>query len=122
DGAPRATASYQTTERLVLTVAVPARSRSAARTLRVELLGPDKTVIDKATRKLPARSATSQRFEFPTPKVAKDQITVRTRLDKKQAEVPLNKILLARAHETSLTASANYFPGSMASLRCAVQG
>jgi hypothetical protein len=122
DSAPRATAGYQTTERLVLTVAVPAGGRSAARTLRVELLGPDKTVIDKAARKLPARSASSQRFEFPTPKVGKDQITVRTRLGKKQAEVALNKILLARAHETSLTASASYFPGSTASLRCAVQG
>jgi hypothetical protein len=119
--AAKATAGYQTTERLVLEVAVP--PAEAGQTLLVELVGPDKKVIDKASRKVaPGRTETSQRFEFTTPKVVKGKVSVRTSVGGRSTEVALHRILLAKAHETSLTGSATLFAGSRAALRCSVRG
>jgi hypothetical protein len=121
---PEVTAGFQTTERLALTVTLPAVEKGNIRgTLVVELLDPDGKILDDARKDVELTDeATSQRFEFPAPKAAADKVTVRCRLDKQEHQVALKKILLVKAHETSLTAGKEFFAGSAAGLRCEVHG
>ncbi len=122
---PKATAGFQTTERLTLTVTLPAVSGDVARgVLKVELLDPDgKVLAEKEQDAQPAGEDVSHRFEFPPTKVAADKITVRCRFaDQKPVAVPLSGILLAKAHETALSAGQEFFAGSQAALRCDVHG
>jgi hypothetical protein len=122
--APEVTAGFQTTERLTLTVHLPALDKGRQRgTLVVELIGPEDKILDDASKEVElTEAATSQRFEFAAPKVAADKVTIRCRFDKKEHKVELQKILLVKAHETSLTAGKEFFAGSAAGLRCEVHG
>jgi 5-hydroxyisourate hydrolase-like protein (transthyretin family) len=122
--APEVTAGFQTTERLTLTVHLPALDKDRQRgTLVVELIGPEGTILDDTRKDVElTEQATSQRFEFAAPKLAADKVTIRCRLDKKEHQVELKKILLVKAHETSLTVGKEFFAGSTAGLRCEVHG
>jgi hypothetical protein len=122
---PRPTAGFQTTERLALTVTLAGVEGAAPRgTLKVELLDAGgKVLADKEQEAQPAAEVTSHRFEFAPTGVAADKITVRCRFDgQKPVEVPLAGILLAKAHETALSAGQEFFAGSQAALRCEVHG
>jgi hypothetical protein len=121
-GAPKATAGYQTTEQLVLAIDLPAHKEGKRPALSVELLGPDGKVIDKQSPTLPGHEATSLRVVFKRPRVQADQITARLSSADKSVQVPLRKILLQRAHETTLSTSTEFFAGSEAAIRCAVRG
>ena len=121
---PEVTAGFQTTERLTLTVNLPALDKGRQRgTLVVELIDPEGKILDDARKDVErTEEATSQRFEFAAPKLAADKVTIRCRLDKQEHQVELKKILLVKAHETSLTAGKEFFAGSTAGLRCEVHG
>jgi hypothetical protein len=122
---PKATAGFQTTERLTLTVTLPAVSGNGAKgNLKVELLDPDgKVLAEKEQDAQPAGDDTSYRFEFLPTKVAADKITVRCCFaDQKPVTVPLAGILLAKAHETALSTGQEFFAGSRAALRCDIHG
>jgi hypothetical protein len=121
---PEVSAGFQTTDRLVLTVALPAIEKGGGRgTLVVELIGPDGKVLDDSQKNVElTQEPSSQRFEFKAPKLEADRLTVRCRLDKQERKVELKKILLVKAHETSLSAGKEFFTGSVAALRCEVHG
>jgi hypothetical protein len=124
DPSPQATAGFQTTEKLVLTVQMPAvEGAQAAHKLTVELLDTDSKVLDSSEREVrPEAEATSHRFEFAAPRGSADKITVRCRFASQTVEVPLGKILLAKAHETALSTGQEFFAGSTAAIRCEVHG
>ncbi|HTU23237.1 MAG TPA: hypothetical protein VMG10_34705, partial [Gemmataceae bacterium] len=119
---PEVAAGFQTNERLTLTVNLPALEKGSRRdTLIVELIDPDGKILDDARKDVElTEEATSQRFELAAPKLAADKVTIRCRLDKQEHKVELKKILLVKAHETSLTAGKEFFAGSTAGLRCTV--
>jgi hypothetical protein len=122
---PKATAGFQTTEHLTLTVTLPGVSGTApSGILKVELLDPDgKVLAEKEQDAQPAGDDTSYRFEFLPTKVAADKITVRCSFaGQKPVAVPLSAILLAKAHETALSAGLEFFAGSRAALRCDIHG
>jgi hypothetical protein len=120
--APKATAGYQTTEQLVLAVDLPALKDGKRPALTVELLGPDGKVVDKQSPALPGPEAASLRVAFKRPGLRADQLTAQITSAGKSVRVALNKILLSRAHETTLSTSTEFFAGSDAALRCAVRG
>ncbi len=118
------TAGFQTTERLLLTVNLPAHDKGGSRgPLIVELVDPDGKVLDSARNDTVGNQETrTYRFEFAQPKLAADCVMVRCRLKEQQHEVELKKILLVKAHETSLSVGKEFFAGSAAELRCEVHG
>jgi hypothetical protein len=118
--APAATLAHQTTERLTVSVTVPASGK--ARTLAVELLDAGGRVVGTAEHTFRAGATTRARVLFGRLAAKPEQLTVRCRLDGRTSEVGLAKILLARAHETALSTSAEFFAGSTAELACKVQG
>jgi 5-hydroxyisourate hydrolase-like protein (transthyretin family) len=79
-------------------------------------------VIDDESRTLRAGAEETQTFRFRRPNLTPEKITVRVKTGKREHAVALNKILLVRAHETTLTASTELFAGSNAALRCSVRG
>jgi hypothetical protein len=116
----KATAGFQTTEKLLLAVQVP--SGGAADTLAVALVGPDGKVIAEESREVkPAAAGTSLHVELRV-KGAPAGAVVRTLFAGKKSEVPLARILLQKAHETTLTGPVALFAGSQSALRCSVRG
>ncbi len=117
-------AGYQSSKKLILDVRVPpSMLRSATKTLKVELVGPNRNVINVVLRKItPGASESSHRFEFATPKMAKQNITVRATLGTRRTEAALSDIMLVKAHETHLTGPSVLFSGSQSSIRCSVRG
>jgi hypothetical protein len=124
DPAPRATAAFQTTDHLVLTVALPSAREAPGRgTLAVVLLGPDGKVLARKERAARLGKVPSlHRFQLDALKVPAETVTVRCVHGTRQAEVPLRAILLVKAHETVVSASTDLFAGSTAALRCEVRG
>src|SRR6266446_3998462 len=106
-------AGFQTTEKLVVTVNLPAQQKKLSGTLRVELVGPDDKVLPEAERDVkPDDAATTQRFEFATPKTPADKVKLRCQFGKeKPVEVPLNQVLLVKAHETTLASGKEFYAG-----------
>ena len=51
-----------------------------------------------------------------------DQVTLVCKFGKEKIESPLAKVLLVKAHETTLSSGQEFFAGSKASLRCEVHG
>ncbi len=119
---PTATAGFQTTEQVVLAIDLPALQKGKRPELTVELLGPDGKVIDTQTPELPGREAASLRVAFKRPKVRADRLTARLTSGGRSVEVSLGKILLSKAHETTLSTSTDFFAGSQAAMRCSVRG
>ncbi len=122
--APEVTAGFQSTERLLLTVNLPAHDKGGSRgPLIVELVDPDGKVLDSARKDAVGNQETKiYRFEFAQPKLTADRVMVRCRLKEQEHEVELKKILLVKAHETSLSVGKEFFAGSAAELRCEVHG
>ncbi len=122
--APQPTAGFQTTERLVLTVTVPATPGGRTRgPLKVEIVDRKGQVVGEAEREVETGAeALTERFELAPPKGPADGLTVRCRFGKESAEVPMSKVLLAKAHETALSSGQEFFAGSPAVLRCEVHG
>ncbi|MFO0844738.1 MAG: MG2 domain-containing protein [Gemmataceae bacterium] len=116
----KATAAYQTTERLNVTLDVPASTK--ARVLTVELVDNHGKSLSLLGPVLPAGGATQTTVTFAKVKAKPADLTVRAKLDGPPTETPLDKILLVRAHETAVTASAEFFAGSEAELLCKVHG
>jgi hypothetical protein len=122
--AAQAAAGFQTTEKLVLTINLPALPEGQrAADLVVELLDPDGKVMHDHSRAVQLTTQpASERVEFRPAKLAADKVTVRCRLDKEKVEVPLAKILLVKAHETALSTGQEFHAGSKAALRCEIHG
>jgi 5-hydroxyisourate hydrolase-like protein (transthyretin family) len=122
--APEVTAGFQTTDRLILTVNLPALDKAGSQgPLIVELVGPDGKVLDSARKDVKeAQETRNYRVEFAGPKLASNRVKVRCRLNDREHEVELKKILLVKAHETSLSVGKEFFAGSTAGLRCEVHG
>jgi 5-hydroxyisourate hydrolase-like protein (transthyretin family) len=122
--APEVTAGFQTTERLILTVNLPASGRGSSRgPLIVELVDPEGKVLGNVRKDVErTNEARSYRVEFTQPKLAADRVMVRCRLNEQEHEVELKRILLVKAHETSLSVGKEFFTGSAAGLRCEVHG
>src|SRR5262249_26497274 len=127
-GEPRleSPAGLQTTGKKLLVAVTLVNTDTSGRLkgdLIAELLGPGDKVVDRLEKAVDQRDkADAYRFEFPSPKLPLDQFKVRYTLGKQQLEKPLGKILLAKAHETALTAGQEFHAGSKASLRCEVHG
>jgi hypothetical protein len=119
---PTATAGFQTTEQLVLAIDLPALDARTRPALTVELLDPDGKVVASQTPELPGCEAASLRVVFKRPKLRADRLTVRLTSGRKSIEVSLGKILLSKAHETTLSTSTDFFAGSQAGMRCSVRG
>lgn len=121
---PQNVAGFQSPEKLVITVGLANPDRRALRgTLRVELLGPDKKPLAQAEKAVTQNEpAESYRFEFPAPAQPPDRLTLRYHFGDRHEEVPLAKVLVVKAHETTLTASQEFHVGSTAALRCEVHG
>ncbi len=118
-------AGLQTSGKKLL-VSVTLLNRDAGRLegkLVAELLGPQDKVVDHLEKTVDQRDkAEAYRFEFPTPKLPLDQLTLRYTFGKQKLEKKLGAILLKKAHETVLTAGQEFHAGSKASLRCEVRG
>jgi hypothetical protein len=91
--------------------------------LQLTLLGPDGEVLLEDKRQVKQTElAASYRFDLKHPELPTEQLRIRCRFDKEQFEVPVSEVLVAKAHETSLTAGQDFHSGSIASLRCGVHG
>ena len=118
---PQAAVGYQTTDKLVLTVNLPAADKAPTEEkLRVELIGADGKLLDSGEQ--PAQPGDSKRFELLSPKAPADQITLRCSFGKDRMETPLAKVLLVKAHETALSGGQEFYAGAPAALRCEVHG
>jgi hypothetical protein len=62
------------------------------------------------------------RGELPAPKAAANTLMLVCRLPGRKLAVPVARVLLAKAHETALATSTDFYAGSSASLRCDVHG
>ena len=81
DAPPRATTGFQTTERLILNISVPAVPAPPRADLRVELVGPDKKVIVDALRQGQVQPRRHDRaLEFSPVTISSGSIIVRTSL------------------------------------------
>jgi hypothetical protein len=90
-----------------LQVAVALAKEPAQRlsgTLTVELVGPAGERVAEARQELrDAEPLTSLRFDLTPAPASTDKARLRVSFDGRQAEVPLAKVLLAKAHEMSLS-------------------
>ena len=118
---PGCAIGFQTTDKIVLTVNLPATAKtSTADRLRVELIDPDGKVIDSGEQQ--AQAGESKRFELLSPKTPADKVTLRCAFGKDRMETPLDKVLLVKAHETALSGGQEFYAGAPAALRCEVHG
>src|SRR5262249_35170315 len=62
------------------------------------------------------------RWEVAAPKAAASTLKLVCRLSDRKLEVPVARVLLAKAHETALSVSQDFYAGSSAALRCDVHG
>src|SRR5262245_37436323 len=119
-----AAAGFQTKDKLLVTLAVAnPEGKNLRGTLRVELVDRDGKPFASAKHNvIQDEAAASYRFEPPVPRLRTDQVTVRCYFEKQRFEVPLSEIMLAKEHETSVTASQEFYAGSIATIRCGVHG
>ncbi|MFO0877150.1 MAG: alpha-2-macroglobulin family protein [Gemmataceae bacterium] len=116
----RVSAGFQTTEQLRFTVEVPASKKQ--RNIRVELANESGKVLQSTEKSLEAGAATQTSVRFSGVKGSPANLIVRCKWDDQISETPLDRILLARAHETALIASTEYHAGSETELRVQVRG
>ena len=113
----------QTTSKVLVAVTLTnADSAKLKGTLRAELVADGKVVEQLERPVNQADRAEAYRFEFAAPKQPLNKLSVRYSFGKTRKTVALKKILLAKAHETVLSAGQEFHAGSPASLRCAVHG
>jgi hypothetical protein len=117
-------AGVQSTGQIVVTVGLanPEKQDLHGR-LQAELLGPaGESFGDQGQDIDQNAAAVSYRFTFANPKATSDKLTLRCRFGKQELTLPVNQILVVKAHETALTASQDFFANSAATLRCEVHG
>jgi hypothetical protein len=121
---PRATAGYRTGGKLLLAVNLTGGGgKQPGGLLRIDLLGPRGRRFDCTGHTFaPGEEVAQYRFTLDAPKLPAEVVTVRCSFGGKTSDVPLKDILLARGHETALSAGRELFPGSTALLRCEVHG
>jgi hypothetical protein len=92
-------------------------------TLAVELIGPAGERLAEARKELKdADPLVSHRFELKAAQMPAERQQLRVSFDGRKTEIPLGKVLLAKAHETSLSGGQEFHAGGPASLTCEVHG
>ena len=119
---PDGTAGFQTTEKLLINISL-ARSDEKGRpgTVRLELVDPDGKVVAREAKDVAAEDA-GCRFELPALKLLPNRLTLHCSLNGEEFRVPLSRVLVVKAHETSLATGQEFHAGSVAELRCGVHG
>jgi hypothetical protein len=121
---PQTAATFATDNKLVVSVSLTnAPEQELTGKLQVELLVGDGKVLhhDEQTIKQKAPLA-SYRFELAAKKANAAGLSLRCRLDGKEFQTPLAKVLLVKGHETDLSTGQEFFAGSSAPFRCEVHG
>ncbi|MCI0684678.1 MAG: MG2 domain-containing protein [Gemmataceae bacterium] len=91
--------------------------------LVVELLDEAGKALDRAETEVDQETDYAQhRVAVRADKSKAGRYRLRVGMGKQTVELPLGKALLAKAHETSITAGTEYFAGSAVALRCGVHG
>jgi hypothetical protein len=120
----KTTAGFQTTEKLLVTVGLAnPDAKNLQGTLRVELRDANRNILAVKEQDVQqSEKAGSYRFDLPNSNVSPDKLTLSCQFGKQQFEVPMSKILVVKAHETSLTSSQEFLAGTTAAIRCGVHG
>jgi hypothetical protein len=118
-----AVSALQAKDKLQVAVALErSGSEELAGALRLELIDRDRRVVASAEQAIGQRDAVqSYRFELAAPE-RPEGLHVRISFGGDTHEVALGRVLLAKAHETSLSSGQEFFAGSQAAMRCRVQG
>ncbi|MFN4260247.1 MAG: MG2 domain-containing protein [Gemmataceae bacterium] len=121
---PAGAAVFQTKDQFLVTVSLANPSGQPVRgLLQVQLLGPNGAVLSRSAQNVSQTDkAAGYRFELPAPNVPTDQLKLRFQFGEQEETVPVSDVLLAKAHETSLTTSQEFYAGSLAAVRCSVHG
>jgi len=121
--APRVAAFFPSGDKLLVAVALPEANTLAGR-IYVELRGPDGKHVAQAEQAVDQKSASEgYRFELYASKGQTGPgATLRVHLDRQRHDVLLSKVLLVKAHETSLASGQEFYAGSSAPFRCSVHG
>ncbi len=91
--------------------------------LQVKLLGDGGRVIGTFDKSIRQEAAHQQyKMSFKADAASADKLTLRVTLGERKRDTRLAKVLLAKAHETSLSAGTEYAAGSIVALRCGVHG
>jgi hypothetical protein len=96
--------------------------KKASGRLAVDLVGADGKVLAQTRADGAKDRAAHFRCELAAPKVAADKVKLVCRWQGRTLAVPVRQVLLAKAHESSVTASQEFYAGSTAALRCSVHG
>jgi hypothetical protein len=120
----KAVAGYQTVDKVLVAVTLENRSgKTLAGTLRMDVRMADGRTVRQAQKEVKQIEKTAAyRFEFVSPKTLPKDLVLHFQFGKEQLDVPLDKALVVKAHETSLTAGTEYVVGSPGSFRCDVHG
>jgi hypothetical protein len=116
---------FKTQDKLLITIGVANPDEKEVRgTLTVELIDAKCKSVGKSRQTVQqSDKAASYRFELPLTGLSADQVTLRCHFgDKEQFSAKVSDLILAKAHETSLSSGQEFQAGSTASLRCTVQG
>ena len=85
--------------------------------LRVELLDADGRVVHTSKKKIQQKAAQDVHvFKVAQQIQPADKLRIRTQFGERSREAPLQTILLAKPHETALSAGKEYFSGSPSAL------
>jgi hypothetical protein len=118
-------AYLKTKDKLLISIGLAnPEAKKLAGKLQVELVGPDGKVLERQDQKVEqSEEASAYRFEFGVPKMPLDKVTLKFQYgNEKPMEVPVSDIIVAKAHETSVSAGQEFHSGSLATLRCGVHG
>jgi hypothetical protein len=106
-----------------LLVAVKTPSNPLGESLTVQLLGAAGKVLAAETRPLEASALSAVHgFRLKVPGLDTARASVRWVLGSRIGQLPLPRVLLARGHETSVSGTGDFFPGTASCLRCEVHG
>jgi hypothetical protein len=119
---PQVTAFQKDQQLQVAVVLTRDASKRLSGELTVELVGPAGERLAIANKTLnDADPLGGHRLDLAAEKGGGKR-TLRVRFAGRQADIPLASVLLAKAHETSLTVGQDFHAGSTASLSCDVHG
>ena len=96
------------------------RSPQARGQLRVELRGPKGKVLAKSTASPDKGRPAHYTCDLSAPKAAANTLQLVCRSAGQTFAVPVKRVLLAKAHETALAASKEFYAGTTTALRCSV--
>jgi 5-hydroxyisourate hydrolase-like protein (transthyretin family) len=119
---PQALAGFQTTDKLLVNVSLSNPDEKALEgTLRVEMVAPSGRVLADVEQDVrQVDRVASYSVELPATQLPPEKVTLRCQFGKQKFSVPLNQILVVKAHETAVSSSQEFYAGSTAALRCEV--